>query len=110
MKLFFDHNLSPRLVRNLTSLFPGSIHVRDVDLQSADDFVVWTYARHNGFAIVSKDSDFHQLSFLHGHPPKVVWIRRGNCSTDEIESILRRYSIDLSEFDADPSASYLALT
>lgn len=110
MKLLFDHNLSPRLVRSLTSVYPGSIHVRDVELQSADDFVVWRYARDNGFTIVSKDSDFHQLSFLRGHPPKVVWIRRGNCSTDEIESILRLYSIDLSEFDADPSASYLALT
>ncbi len=108
--MLFDHNLSPRLVRSLTSVYPGSIHVRDVGLQSADDFVVWTYARDNGLAIVSKDSDFHQLSFLHGHPPKVVWIRRGNCSTDEIESILRRYSNDLSDFDADLSASYLALS
>ena len=108
--MLFDHNLSPTLVRSLTSVYPGSIHVRDVELQSADDFVVWTYARDNGLAIVSKDSDFHQLSFLHGHPPKVVWIRRGNCSTDEIESILHRFSSDLSAFDADPSASYLALS
>lgn len=108
--MLFDHNLSPRLVRSLTSVYPGSIHVRDVELQSADDFVVWTYARDKGFAVVSKDSDFHQLSFLRGHPPKVVWIRRGNCSTNEIESILRRYSNDLSDFDADLSASYLALS
>ena len=108
--MLFDHNLSPRLVRSLTCVYPGSIHVRDVELQSADDLIVWRYARDNGFTIVSKDSDFHQLSFLHGHPPKVVWIRRGNCSTDEIESILRRYSIDLSDFDADLSASYLALS
>jgi predicted nuclease of predicted toxin-antitoxin system len=33
---------------------------------------------------VSKDTDFHQRSFLFGGPPKVVWIRLGNCSTEDI--------------------------
>ena len=51
--------------------------------------VVWTYAKDHEFTIVSKDSDFRQMSFTFGHPPKVIWIRRGNCSTSEIESILR---------------------
>lgn len=30
-----------------------------------------------GFAIVPKDADFRQLSFLYGSPPKVVWLRVG---------------------------------
>ena len=30
MKLLFDENLSPKLVRLLDELFPDSIHVRDV--------------------------------------------------------------------------------
>ena len=51
--------------------------------------VVWAYAAEHRFVIVSKDADFHQRSFVLGHPPKVVWIRRGNCSTAEIEAILR---------------------
>jgi predicted nuclease of predicted toxin-antitoxin system len=74
MKLLFDHNLSFRLVPALGQSFPGSMHVRDLGLSTADDFAIWDYARQNGFAIVSKDSDFFHRSMLLGHPPKVVWI------------------------------------
>jgi predicted nuclease of predicted toxin-antitoxin system len=81
VKLLFDQNLSHRLVKALASEFPESVHVRDVGLEKALDEPVWEYAKANSFVIVSKDSDFHQRSFLFGHPPKVVWIRRGNCST-----------------------------
>ena len=110
MKLLFDHNLSYRLVDSFADIFQGSDHVRNVGLGRADDNTVWQYAAREGFAIVSKDSDFHQLSFVRGHPPKVVWIRRGNCSTDEIESLLRQRQADLLAFEADPDASFLVLS
>jgi predicted nuclease of predicted toxin-antitoxin system len=55
-------------------------------------------------------TEFHQRSFLLGHPPKVVWIRRGNCSTRDIETLLRDRLPDLLTFDADPGASFLALS
>ena len=81
MKLLLDQNLSPRLFTVVGDLYPGSTHVREVGLQAADD-TVWRYAAEHGFAIVSRDADFHERSFLLGHPPKVIWIRRGNCSTE----------------------------
>ena len=70
MKLLFDENLAPRLVAQVIDLFPGSEHVRNVGLATADDAAVWEYAKAGGFAIVSKDADFRQLSFLYGSPPK----------------------------------------
>ena len=76
MRLLLDQNLSPRLLTALAGLYPGSSHVREVGLQTADDDTVWQYAAEHGFAIVSKDADFHERSFLLGHPPKVIWIRR----------------------------------
>ena len=72
MKLLFDENLSPKLVKLLGDLFPDSLHVRDVDLNRADDSVVWKYAKENDLTICSKDSDMHQRSFVLGFPPKVV--------------------------------------
>ena len=78
MRLLLDQNLSPRLVTGLADLYPESVHVRDVGLQMADDETIWAYAEQHGLAILSKDADFHQRSFVRGHPPKVVWIRRGN--------------------------------
>ena len=68
MKLLLDENLSFRMVRSLADLFPQSAHVKDVGLAKADDQVIWEFAKANGFAILSKDDDFHQRSFLHGHP------------------------------------------
>ncbi|MBI2997719.1 MAG: DUF5615 family PIN-like protein [Deltaproteobacteria bacterium] len=109
MKLLFDQNLSPHLVGSLNDLYPGSIHVRDVGLERADDQVVWNYAIDHGLTIVTKDADLHQMSFLYGHPPKVIWIQRGNCSTGEIERILRSRYNDVIAFEGDPASSFLAL-
>src|SRR5205823_5552631 len=85
MKLLFDENLSHKLVRLLADLFPDSIHVRDVGLKAAGDSSVWEYAKDNDLMLVSKDSDMHQRSFVFGPPPKVVWVRLGNCSTADVE-------------------------
>ena len=72
MKILFDQNLSPKLVDRLSDLFPGSNHVREVGLSESEDQLVWEFAASNQFTIVSKDSDFVQLSLLRGAPPKVI--------------------------------------
>lgn len=91
MKLLLDQNLSPRLVQRLTDLYPGSAHVSQHGLEEADDTEVWSFARENGYLIVSKDTDFSDMGSVRGFPPKVIWIRRGNCSTSQIEEILREH-------------------
>ncbi len=90
MKLLFDQNLSPHLVNKLDDLYPDSNHVCDVGLERAFDNDIWEYARENHFIIVSKDADFSEMSMLKNSRPKVIWVRRGNCSTQEIEDMLRR--------------------
>jgi predicted nuclease of predicted toxin-antitoxin system len=109
MRLLFDQNLSYRLVSALSDLFPGSTHVRDAQLRDAEDEVVWNHALQCGLTIVSKDSDFHQKSFCAGHPPKVIWVRLGNCSTGQIAACLRGHFDDLLAFERDESASFLIL-
>lgn len=109
MRLLFDQNLSPRLVSAVADLFPESVHVRDIGLQRGVDAEVWAYAAQHGLAIVSKDSDFHQMSFLLGHPPKVIWIRRGNCSTRTIETLLRTFEHEIIAFLDDSEAAFLSL-
>ena len=89
MRLLLDQNLSPRLVDRLSDLYPESAHVSEFGLSRAQDSEVWEHARDHGFIIVSKDTDFSEMSVVRGFPPKVIWIRRGNCSTREIEGILR---------------------
>lgn len=86
------------------------MHVREVGLQAADDEAVWAHARTHGLIIVSKDSDFHQRSFVFGHPPKVIWIRRGNCSTTAVEQILREHRQDVALFAESSDGAFLALS
>lgn len=81
MRLLFDHNLSPDLTSILSDLYTGSIHVWDLEMDTAADTRIWDYALDHGFVIVTKDADYRDLSITRGHPPKVIWIRLGSgCS------------------------------
>ena len=108
-KLLFDQNISRRVVAPLANLFAGSRHVAQLRLGSNADRTIWDYTRTNGFAIVSKDADFNQMSFLFGAPPKVIWLRLGNCTTDDILRCLARNETVISVFLADPESALLVL-
>ncbi len=110
MKLLFDANLSHHLAEILAGLYPGSSHVRQFNLARAGDETIWNLARGNAFIIVSKDSDFHQRSFLYGFPPKVIWLRMGNCSTVNIEAALRKHHTAILEFSEDDAHAFLILS
>jgi predicted nuclease of predicted toxin-antitoxin system len=107
MKLLFDHNLSPRLVDRLADLYPDSMHVETVGLGKALDRAVWSYAQQNNCII--EDVDFSELGLLLGFPPKVVWIRRGNCATRDIETILRGNYDAIKTLSDDPNTGILTL-
>jgi predicted nuclease of predicted toxin-antitoxin system len=79
MKLLFDQNLSPRLVARPADLYPDSARVYPLGLDLVTDLEVREFAGREGFLIVTKDADFSDLCLLRGFPPKVIWIRRGNC-------------------------------
>ncbi|MBI2518419.1 MAG: DUF5615 family PIN-like protein [Opitutae bacterium] len=110
MKLLFDQNLSGSLVGRLSDLFPESTHVKSTGMTKSDDSAIWNYAKASGFTIVSKDSDFQQRSLLLGAPPKVVWLRVGNCPTSRIEKLLRDHSVELHTFETNPAQSLLILS
>lgn len=109
MRLLFDQNLSFRLLKRLDDIFPSAQHVRDIGLGSADDERVWAYAEEHGLVIVSKDGDFHQRAILLGAPPKIVWLRLGNCPTREIERVLRKRAGEIGVFVDDPGAALLVI-
>lgn len=109
MKLLFDHNLSPRLVDQLAELYPGSEHVFLLEMDRASDTQIWEYAARNGYTVVTRDSDYNDLSLLHGFPPKIIWIRKGNCSTKEIEQLFRSVTDEIRAFEKDQSAGVLKL-
>jgi len=109
VRLLFDQNLSPKLALRLADLFPGSDHLDRLGLGAAPDKEIWDYALRNGFAVVTKDEDYSQLSVLLGCPPKVLWILLGNCTTSQVEALLRHHRSDIFAFESDASSGVLAL-
>jgi predicted nuclease of predicted toxin-antitoxin system len=109
MKLLFDHNLPPSLVARLADLFPLSEHVFPLGLGRATDLDIREYARLQSFVIVTKDADFSDLCVLKGFPPKIIWIRRGNCSVNDLEQLLREHSEQIELLDTDLLSGVLTL-
>lgn len=109
MKLLLDQNLSPRLVARLADLDSDTTHVSLVGLDRASDTAVWDYARTSDCIIVTKDSDFGDMIVLRGFPPKVLWLRLGNCTTRDIEETPRHAHAQIIAFAANPTAGILEL-
>jgi predicted nuclease of predicted toxin-antitoxin system len=76
---------------------------------AADDLSIWNHARDNGFTIVSKDSDFHNMSFVLGAPPRVIWLRIGNCATAVVERVLRGRLPEIQVFEKTADAAFLVV-
>jgi predicted nuclease of predicted toxin-antitoxin system len=110
VKPLLDENLSPSLRAALADVYPELAHVRDVGLQASPDSMVWRYAAEMGYTIVTKDADFRQRSFLYGAPPKVIWIRLGNCSTRQIGALLRNRRHQIEAFHLREEEAFLLLT
>jgi predicted nuclease of predicted toxin-antitoxin system len=108
-RLLFDENLSPRLVRRLAAVYPGSQHVSSLGLRGASDLDIWARAAADGFVLVSKDDDFRQLSFLRGAPPKVIWLVVGNAGTELVAQLLERQSPLIATYVAGTEESLLIL-
>ena len=109
MKFLFDHNLSHKLVARLTDVYPSSTQTRLLGFARAADPEIWFHARTHDFVIVSKDEDFSELAVLRGAPPKVIWLRLGNCSTAAVEQLMRRNVSVIAEFVADTERVVLEL-
>jgi len=101
VKLLFDQNISFRVVNKLQPTFPGCRQVRELNLEEKSDREIWNFANNEEYTIVTFDADFYDLVTLYGHPPKVVWLRIGNTSTDNLIKILLNHSEIIKVFVGD---------
>jgi predicted nuclease of predicted toxin-antitoxin system len=109
MKLLFDQNISYRILKKIEDIFPEAKHVKELKLDKSSDIEIWIYAKDNNFSIVTFDSDFMDLSILKGIPPKIIWLRLGNTSTNNIASIFRTKHKNIKEFLESEDSSLLEL-
>lgn len=78
-------------------------------MTEADDNEIWEWAKVKNFYIVTQDADFAEKSRLYGSPPKVIWLRCGNATTSQVESILRCAVEAIQELSSNPNLDCLEL-
>ena len=86
--LLLDENLSPRLIARIEPRFPKSLHVIYASLDNSPDIELWSFAKANGLAIVSKDKDFLSMLEAFGHPPELIFLKIGNVKLAVVERVL----------------------
>jgi len=109
LKLLLDQNLSHKLVTVLEVQFPGTSHVLRLELDKSSDSEVRDYAQQRGFTLATKNTDMVDLCVFRGAPPKVLWLRLGNCSTTLIHEVFERDADRIRAFIADDSRVVLSL-
>lgn len=90
MTIWLDAHLSPVLAPWIEDNFGCScVAFRTLNFESTDDRKVFFAARLANTVIVSKDSDFPDLLRLLGALPKVIWLRCGNRTNQEMKELLK---------------------
>ncbi len=89
MKVLIDQNISYRIVPRLTHLFEELVHVKSLSWIDWNDYDIFINARLQGYtAVITLDEDFNILLLEYGKPPKVIWLKTGNCSTQVLSEII----------------------
>ncbi len=106
MKILIDQNISHRIIPKLNAGFSEVFHIKNVNLIDNSDTTIFKFAQSNNFeAIITMDDDFQNIIAQHGAPPKIIWIRTGNCSTNylaqKLNTNLIRIKFFLSEIEFD---------
>lgn len=79
MKALVDNQQPQALSDYLRNRGVESLHVKDLNLQSASDAEIWQFAAARDYVVISKDSDFAALSTIANPPGRFIWVRIGNC-------------------------------
>lgn len=108
MKLLFDQNISYKILKKLSHRFPDCYHVTSLNLTNATDNQIWSFAKENDYTIVTFDSDFINLAALQGVPPKVILLKIGNKTTNQIAKVLEDHAQLIFQFVNDNAHKEIA--
>nr|WP_225990302.1 DUF5615 family PIN-like protein [Flavobacterium sp. SaA2.13] len=96
--MLFDQNISFRIISKINIAFPEAKQVRQLQLENATDVEIWEFARINDYTIITFDSDFFDFSNIKGHPPKIIWLRLGNTTTEFLANLINDKAVIIKDF------------
>lgn len=109
MRLLFDQNISFKIIKKISEYFPQAKQIRSTGLENSSDLQIWEYSKTNNYCIVTFDSDFIDLTNLKGFPPKIIWLRIGNTTTENIALTLIKNKNRIEEFISNPELAFLEI-
>lgn len=108
-RLLLDQNISFKICKGIKDVFSQTKHVSDLKLEGCSDIDIWNYSKSNNYCIVTFDSDFIDISVLNRFPPKIIWLRIGNSSTDSIVQKLKSNHLIIKDFLLGTENAYLEI-
>ena len=89
MIFWLDAQLSPEIAGYISDKFGKECHhVFEWGVRRIPDKEIYSRLREPGMVLITKDSDFVDLQYVYGEPPKVLWLRVGNTSNARLKQIL----------------------
>jgi predicted nuclease of predicted toxin-antitoxin system len=100
MRLITDENISWRLKKLIPDwdILPSN---EIANQKRLTDISIWRFAKENQYTILTFDEDFSEIQNLYSYPPKIIWLRTGNVSTQEIASLLIGLKDEIVDFIND---------
>jgi predicted nuclease of predicted toxin-antitoxin system len=95
------------VIKGIQDLFPLAKQLRELGLENYSDRSIWDFARKEDYTIVTFDSDFFDLNLILGTPPKIIWLRIGNATSEDIIQLFRQNFDLITEFLVNPDFSQL---
>jgi predicted nuclease of predicted toxin-antitoxin system len=108
VKLLFDQNISYRVIKKISPLYPDAQQIRALGLENSTDIQIWEYAKKSDYSIVTFDADYFDIASLKGHPPKIIWLRVGNTTTDNLARLFIDKYNQIEDFISNPDNKNLA--
>src|SRR5680860_1212761 len=108
VKLLFDQNISYRLISKISASYPKAKQTK-LGLTDYSDKKIWDFAKANGYTIITFDSDFFDLNTYYGFPPKIIWLRTGNMTSNYLAKFLLDKHKQIADFIKDEHLGCLQL-
>ena len=111
MKFLLDAHIPPHLAERLRGLGHDATHVRTMPAgnATADDEII-ALADSEGRVAVTKDSDFRDARLVTGCPARLLLVKTGNLTRDELIDLVMANLLVIEKFFADPNCGELRLT
>jgi predicted nuclease of predicted toxin-antitoxin system len=98
VKLLFDQNISPKIIKKIPSELLECQQVRFVGLEDKSDSEIFEFAKIEGFALVTFDADFVDLNALRGTPPKIIYLNTGNLTTLKVSDLILNNLLSIQNY------------